>query len=122
MRIIIDMNLSPGWADFLNNKGFEASHWSVIGHANAADPLIMGYARQQNAVILTSDLDFGSILAASGGRAPSVVQIRSGDLSTENIGRQILAALVQTEDALNAGALVTVEPARMRLTWLPIER
>lgn len=122
MRLIVDMNLSPDWADFLNNAGFEANHWSAIGNAQAPDPVIMAYAYAQNSIILTNDLDFSAILAASGGAAPSVIQIRAGELSVEAIGRQILAALEQMADALQSGALVTVEPAKLRLTLLPIQR
>ncbi len=122
MRLIVDMNLSPDWADFLNNAGFEADHWSAIGNAHAPDPVIMAYARSHEAIILTNDLDFSAILAASGRAAPSVIQIRAGDLSVEAIGKQILAALEQIADVLQSGALVTVEPAKMRLTLLPIHR
>ena len=28
MKILIDMNLSPKWAGFLNENGIEAVHWN----------------------------------------------------------------------------------------------
>ena len=37
----------------------------------------MGFARVNGYVVLTHDLDFGAILAATHGNKPSVVQIRS---------------------------------------------
>jgi predicted nuclease of predicted toxin-antitoxin system len=122
MKIVIDMNLSPNWAGFLQGAGIEAAHWSDIGAADALDFTIMEHASLNGSVILTHDLDFGAILAATGGKAPSVVQIRAGDLSISVIGDQIVAALRQAQAALKAGALVTVDSKRFRLTLLPIDR
>jgi predicted nuclease of predicted toxin-antitoxin system len=120
MKIIIDMNLSPRWAGFLRDSGFESTHWSDMGPVDALDPTIMDHAHRTGSIILTHDLDFGAILAATGGNAPSVVQIRAGDLSPSAIGLQVVAALNQSSDALANGALITVDPKRTRLTLLPI--
>jgi predicted nuclease of predicted toxin-antitoxin system len=38
MQFLIDMNLSPKWAAFLQTSGFDAAHWSDVGVANAGDP------------------------------------------------------------------------------------
>ena len=70
-------------------------------------------------VVLTHDLDFGSILAASEGKEPSVVQIRSQIITPEAIGSKVVAGLRQMESELHAGALVTVDPKRIRLRLLP---
>jgi len=43
MKILVDMNLSPGWAGFLNGNGIEAVHWSFIGSPDAPDSEIMTY-------------------------------------------------------------------------------
>ena len=74
-------------------------------------------------VVLTCDLDFGTILAVTHGDKPSVVQLRSDSLSHEDIGVQVVGALRQMEDELARGALVTVEPerTRLRVLTLPIE-
>jgi predicted nuclease of predicted toxin-antitoxin system len=53
------MNLSPEWRPFLEENGFEAVHWSVIGDGNASDETIMQWARDHEHVVLTHDLDFG---------------------------------------------------------------
>ena len=120
MRLLIDMNLSPKWAGFLKDADFEAAHWSVLGAANAPDPELMAFAKTHNYVVLTNDLDFGAMLAASGGFGPSVVQIRADDLSIDSIGQLVVAALRQTAEAIEAGALVTIDPKRARVTLLPI--
>ena len=121
MKLLIDMNLSPRWADFLRENKFQADHWSTIGHAGAPDSEIMEYALSQNYIVLTHDLDFSAILAASNERGPSVVQIRSADISPATIGRKVVAALRQMEEELKAGALLTIDPGRTRLRLLPLQ-
>jgi len=82
----------------------------------------MDFARTRGYVVLTHDLDFGAILAATHGSKPSVVQIRSEDVSPDTIGKQVVAALQQTALDLELGALLTVNPGRIRLRILPLRR
>lgn len=73
-------------------------------------------------MVLTSDLDFGTILAITHGEKPSVVQLRSDNLSHETIGKQVIEALHQLNSELAQGALVTIEPERTRLRILPLQK
>lgn len=95
MKLLIDMNLSPRWVSLLAGADIEATHWSTLGANNAPDSEIMAYAKAKDCVVLTHDLDFGAILAATHGEKPSVVQIRAGDVSPDAIGKQVIAALRQ---------------------------
>ena len=63
MRFLIDMNLSPGWVDYLTRAGHRAEHWSTIGPGEAPDDELLAYAARHEQVILTQDLDFGTLLA-----------------------------------------------------------
>ena len=80
----------------------------------------MIYASANNYVVLTHDLDFSAILAATHGEKPSVVQIRAEDVNPDVIGKQVIAALRQMEFDLEEGALLTVDPNRTRLRLLPL--
>ena len=120
MKLLVDMNLSPRWVDTLAKAGIEAAHWSKVGAANAPDATIMAYARQHDYVVLTHDLDFSAILAATHGEKPSVVQIRAEDVSPDVIGTQVLIALRQMAAELETGALLTLDPNRTRLRVLPL--
>ena len=31
MKILIDMNLSPEWVDYLRREGYDAIHWKDVG-------------------------------------------------------------------------------------------
>lgn len=122
MRVLIDMNLSPRWVDVLAQRGIEAVHWSSVGPMNAPDTQIMAYARANDFVVLTHDLDFSAILAATHGDKPSVAQIRADDISPDTIGQQVAGALQQMQAELAEGALLTIDPNRTRLRLLPLQR
>ena len=110
MKLLVDMNLSPKWIGVFRDSGWEAVHWSAVGQATARDSEIMAYAAANHYVVVTHDLDFSAILAVTHGKKPSVVQIRSEDVSAEIIGKQTVAALRHMQAELEAGALLTVEP------------
>ena len=55
----------------------------------------MAYADVHDYVVLTHDLDFAAILAATHGKKPSVVQIRAEHLVHDLIGSHMVSALRQ---------------------------
>jgi predicted nuclease of predicted toxin-antitoxin system len=120
MKFLVDMNLSPSWVGFLVEAGFEAVHWSSVGSGDASDAELMRWAAQHDHIVLTSDLGFGAILAATERRRPSVVQIRGGNLSPAVIGSVILSAIGRASAELQEGALLSVDPGRARLRLLPL--
>lgn len=120
MKLLIDMNLSPRWEEALERAGIEAAHWSNVGAATASDVEIMAFAEGHGFVVPTHDLDFGAILAATKGRGPSVVQLRADDTSPDANAPVLIAAVRQCGPELQAGALLTVDVAQIRLTLLPL--
>jgi len=122
MKLLVDMNLSPRWIAFLCDAGWEAAHWSTVGEADASDSEIMTFAAANGYVVLTNDLDFAAILAASRQKKPSVAQIRAQDLNPNVVGAHIVAALRHVQTELEAGALLTIESDQTRLRVLPFEK
>jgi predicted nuclease of predicted toxin-antitoxin system len=120
MKILVDMNLSPSWVEVLARAGFAADHWSNLGLADAPDSDIMAFAKAQGCVVLTHDLDFGSILAATGGDKPSVIQLRTGDVSPSAVGAEVVNSILQMTAELDAGALLTIGPSKSRMRLLPL--
>jgi len=120
MKLVVDMNLSPRWVVFLQAAGIEAVHWSGIGKWDAADHEILAYAGLHSCIVLTHDLDLSAILATTRGNRPSVIQIRSDDVSPEKIGAHVVGALRELQSELAAGALLTIDPLRTRVTLLPL--
>ena len=121
MKLLIDMNLSPRWVRVFQESGIKAVHWSSIGAGDAADREIMQYAAENDFCIFTHDLDFTAILAASNAAEPSVIQIRSDDVSPEAIAELLLLAIQQHETALDEGALLTLDPSKARVRILPLK-
>jgi len=113
------MNLSPEWSCVLARHGFQAVHWSQIGDPTATDEEILAWARSNNHIILTHDLDFGSIIAAANTQYPSVLQIRTLDVNPYHIGDYIAAVLARFKTELQEGALITVDKSRSRARILP---
>jgi predicted nuclease of predicted toxin-antitoxin system len=120
VKIVIDMNLSPSWVGRLASEGHDALHWFSIGPPNAPDSIILRWAREHGHVVLTHDLDFGAILAATGEESPSVVQIRTQDVTPEAIGAAISSILKEYESDLVRGALITLDERRRRIRQLPL--
>lgn len=120
MRFLIDMNLSPRWVVFLAAAGHDAVHWSTVGAPSAPDRDLLEHATAEQRVIVTQDLDFGTILAVGGLDAPSVIQFRSLAVLPERAGPDLLSAVAAAQEHLLAGALVTVDASGHRVSILPI--
>ena len=95
---------------------FTGPQWGQLMH-----PTVKSWpARAHGHVVLTHDLDFSAILAATGGEKPSVAQIRAEDLSFDAIGKPVVDAFRQMQAELERGALLTIEPGRTRIRLLPL--
>lgn len=122
MKMLIDMNLSPDWVKVFEKYDIEAVHWSNVGDPREKDTVIMECVRANGYIVFTHDLDFGSLLAATGTETPSVIQVRTQDILPTSIENLVISALHQFESELNNGALVTVDKAQSRVRILPIRR
>jgi predicted nuclease of predicted toxin-antitoxin system len=121
MKLLVDMNLSPEWVPVLQAAGHDAVHWSTVGDIRAADTQIMAWARQEGRVVFTHDLDFGTILALTRETGPSVIQVRTQDVTPSAIGSIVLTALRQFQNELERGALLVVEESSRRVRILPLK-
>jgi predicted nuclease of predicted toxin-antitoxin system len=120
MKLLLDMNLSPAWVPVLEAEGWLATHWYSIGPGDASDGQIMEWAKERGYCVLTHDLDFSAILAATRAQGPSVVQIRGQDLSLEALSSTLIAVLRRHARALSEGAILTVDLHNARVRSLPL--
>jgi predicted nuclease of predicted toxin-antitoxin system len=121
MKVLVDMNLSPEWGPVLEQAGWKAVHWSNLGSFHAADSEIMAWAKQNDCVVFTHDLDFGTMLALTQADGPSVIQVRTQDVTPAAIGKLVTNALRQFQAELERGALIVVDEAKVRARILPLE-
>ena len=120
MKLLIDMNLAPRWVDVLAAAGIDSVHWTTVGAPTAPDAVLFEYARAHRLVVFTHDLDFGILLSKTNASGPSVLQVRSQNVSPEAIASSVTAAASQHREALDHGAIVTIDPKRARVRILPI--
>jgi predicted nuclease of predicted toxin-antitoxin system len=120
VKLLVDMNLSPSWVERLAGHGFEAVHWSTTGAATAPDIEILTWANEHEFVLITNDLDFSAILAASAGASPSVVQIRTQDLLSDEAVSIVARALEVHREDIERGALLSIDEAAARVRVLPL--
>lgn len=114
------MNLAPAWCEVFRAAGWTAVHWTSVGPSDATDATLMRWAVDHDHVVFTHDLDFSAILAASGGRAPSVIQLRAQDVFPDMHGVVLMRLLREHEAQLQEGAVLTYDTQRMRVRILPL--
>jgi predicted nuclease of predicted toxin-antitoxin system len=121
MRFLADMGISPRVVEELRQNGHDAVHLTEQGLNRLIDGDILQKARQENRVLLTHDLDFGELLAASGGELPSVIIFRLRDMRSPNVSRHLNSILNQQSEALAEGAVLSVTEQKVRIRRLPIK-
>jgi len=121
MKLLVDMNLSPDWVAVITQAGWEAVHWSNVGNPHATDAEIMVWAEQNRRVVFTHDLDFGTLLALTQAKGPSVIQVRTQDVAPLAIGKLVINALRQFQQELEKGALIVLDEAHARARVLPLK-
>lgn len=121
MKFLLDMGIPHGSVTFLTGLGHDAAHLRDLGLHRLADPDILLKALAESRVLLTHDLDFGDLLAASRGTLPSVVSFRLRNMRSESVNRYLRRILDDHQDSLRIGAILSVTEGRIRVRQLPIQ-
>jgi predicted nuclease of predicted toxin-antitoxin system len=121
MRFLADMGLSPKTVSFLRDAGYDAVHLHDQELDRLADSAILEKARTEGRVLLTHDLDFGELMAASGAALPSVVIFRLRDMRPPNVNRHLDEILTEYRKLLEDGAIASITEGRIRVRPLPIK-
>ena len=120
LRFLVDMNLSPRIVTNLSQQGWDILRVSQVLPMDIEDSEILEFARQENRVIITQDLDFSSLLALGGYEKPSLITFRLSVPEPETITRKLLELLSHIEDRLAEGCAVTIDDRKVRVRRLPI--
>ncbi|MGE5296387.1 MAG: DUF5615 family PIN-like protein [Solirubrobacterales bacterium] len=84
------------------------------------DSEILQKTRREGSILLTHDLDFGDLLAASGAALPSVIIFRLRNMRPENVAHHLLRTISQHKEALTRGAIITITEGQARVRALPL--
>jgi predicted nuclease of predicted toxin-antitoxin system len=120
MKLLLDQGLPRSTAKLLREDGIDTTHVGEIGLSSAADHEILHRGRKDGCVVVTLDADFHSLLAFSGGTSPSVIRLRIEGLNGQRAAILIKEVVSHSEEELSHGALVTVQPGRIRIRRLPL--
>lgn len=122
MKFLADMGISARVVVTLRDLGHDAIHARDVGLARATDTAILERSRGEGRIVLTVDLDFGQLLAATQQPLPSVVIFRVHDQTPASITPRLLQVIAERSADLEAGAIILVEDRRYRVRLLPINR
>ena len=120
MRFLADMGVSQHAVEWLRVNGHDAVHLRDEGLQRLPNGEIFQKAGREQRIVLTFDLDFGEILAGSGGQIVSVILFRLRNTRTDFVIQRICDVLRASSAELVKGAIVIVEDGRHRVRTLPI--
>lgn len=108
MKLLSDQNLSPRLVDLLEDVFPDSVHVYELGLDKEDDIVIWEYARKNDFIIATKDIDFDELGLALG-FPPKVVWIRRGNCPTRDIGdilRKNLDSIKEMMDNESIGSLL----------------
>jgi predicted nuclease of predicted toxin-antitoxin system len=123
VRLLVDANLSPRVAELLITAGHDARHVVEVGLTHASDATILAAADDEGRVVVSSDTDFGALLARHDRASPSFVLIRHmNQLTPDEQAGLLVTAMKAAATELEAGAVVTIARGRVRVRRPPFGR
>jgi len=120
LQFLADLNISPLSVKRLRDRGWDIFRVSEVMKPSSKDIAILEYARQENRVIITQDLDFSKLLALRGFDKPSLINIRLGNPTPEIVAIKVQEVMESLAQELASGIVVTIDENSIRFRSLPI--
>jgi predicted nuclease of predicted toxin-antitoxin system len=120
IRLLANVHISPKTVADLQKQGYEIMRSSEFLPANAPDINILEFARTENWVVLTQDLDFSMLVALSRYSQPSLITLRLSSAKPDIVTQKLLDVLPQIEEALQEGSAITIQDESIRIRKLPV--
>ncbi|WP_119071550.1 DUF5615 family PIN-like protein [Aggregatilinea lenta] len=122
MKFLADMAIAQSTVTWLREQGHAVMHVRDEGMQRADDTAILAKAHAEDQIVLTLDLDFGYLMAASGAALPSVIIFRLGNETANVITKRLEDVLTCCEADLLTGSIIAVDDETVRVRQLPIKR
>ena len=105
MKLWLDAQLPPGLADWINQQGLDLEATAVrdLGLRDALDQQIFQEARRADALVMTKDRDFITLVDQNG-PPPRVIWLRIGNTSNQNLRATLSTTLHSALEQLRGGA------------------
>ncbi len=122
IKFIADVHISPITITELRNSGYNINRITDFLPATTTDQEIISFAIEVDAVIITQDLDFSSIVVQSGLNKPSVISIRIIKPHPSKVTKILKELLPRIKEDLLRGCIVSVNENQFRIRELPMNR
>jgi predicted nuclease of predicted toxin-antitoxin system len=120
MKALLDMPVSASLVDVLQAHGHEGIHAHDMGLDRASDRELLAFARRDNRIIITADLDFPRILALSSAEGPGLILFRGGNYSDAEMRGLLERVLTEIPPEVLEVSVCVVDKRRIRFTRLPL--
>jgi predicted nuclease of predicted toxin-antitoxin system len=120
MRLFQDQGVPRDAAARLRDLGYECMHAGEIGMGKSADDEILAWSLGKNAIVVTLDADFHTMLAVSRASGPSVIRLRMQGLGAWQVVELVQSVFAGFGDDLKRRSLVTVKAHKVTCHRLPI--
>ena len=120
MKFLLDMGISKSVAQWLKAIGHDAVHLNDENLNTLPDYDILLKAIAEERIIITSDTDFGQLLAFNKAERLSVIQFRTSSFTPDNVRNKLELVFREFEEELDNTFIITIEDKRIRYRRLPI--
>jgi predicted nuclease of predicted toxin-antitoxin system len=120
MRFLADMGVDIRVVRWLRENGHDAVHLRDQGLHRRPNGEIFEKTIGVGRIVLTFDLDFGEIAAASKARPVQVIVFRLRNTRAPHVIDRLATVLAESAAALTRGVVISVEESRHRIRYLPI--
>jgi len=116
-RYLVDENLTWRLAQALTAEGHEASDAFSVGLGSRPDEEVFAYAREHGLTLITRDQGFGNPVRYPPGAEHAGIIVARFPKEWTNVALipHIAAAVRQLQQEQLGGAVVVIEPARIRV-------
>ena len=121
VKFLLDQNVSPLLVGSMVDADHLVEHVRDMGMREAPDDAVLTAAKDAGAVLISSDTDFGELLARSNAAEPSMILLRRQEgRRASQIAASIVANPEAVADDLMVGAFVALDDDhRVRIRSLP---
>lgn len=122
MKFLADMGISLKTVQRLQALNIDIYHLMEKNLHTMPDSQIYELATKEQRIIVTHDLDFSDIVAASGEQLPSVIIFRLDNMKATNVNVFLENIIQRHARELETGAIISVNEKNIRVRMLPIQK
>ncbi|QTA91258.1 DUF5615 family PIN-like protein [Desulfonema magnum] len=114
LKMLADENISPRVVSFLREKGTDVADAKERKWHGREDEYLLEKAYSESRFILTHDSEFGTLAINEGKKCYGIIYLRLRNSKVPNVIRA-LGNLLSLETEFQAGSLIVVDNARIRI-------